>query len=119
MMDSSCGRRWRAVCASSDERLFRIVQHAQQHRQVQSRHAVHVHAESAQAVGDVARRRAVEIGEHQHAIAVIEIARTRRRVAQGRIGSAFGGTSCMSIGSGMRPSMWRAAETARRPSLRG
>ena len=43
---------------------------------------MHVHAEPGQPVGDVARRRAIEIGQHQHAIAAVEIARARGRVAQ-------------------------------------
>src|SRR5690606_39860482 len=38
------------------ERLFGIVEHPQQHRQVEPRYAMHAHAEVRQPLGDVARR---------------------------------------------------------------
>src|ERR1700754_2056738 len=56
------------------QRFFRIIEYAQQHGQVEARDAAQVHAEFAQGQADVARRGAIEVGEHQHAVPVIKVA---------------------------------------------
>src|ERR1700754_2090213 len=56
------------------QRFIRIIEYAQEHRQVQPRDAAQVHAQLAQGKTDIARRRAIKVGEDEHAVAMVEVA---------------------------------------------
>ena len=64
------------------QRLFRIIQHAQQHRQIEAGDAPHTQSDRMQSLCDITRCRSINIREHQHAIAAIKCANARGRVAQ-------------------------------------
>jgi len=66
--DSAPAAMGRGLC-EFDQRLLRIVEHAQQHRQVQPGDAMDRQARLGNPLGDVARGCAVDIGQHEHAIA--------------------------------------------------
>src|SRR5690606_13813214 len=73
------------------EGLLRVIEYTKQHGQIETGYAVHVEAECRQALSHVARRRAIEVGQHQHALATVEAARVACRLAQRGIGIGTGG----------------------------
>src|SRR5690606_19552958 len=58
--------------------LFRIVHHPQQHGQAERGYPPDRRAEPGQACGQVARGRAVQVGEYQHAVASVHPPQRRR-----------------------------------------
>ena len=99
-------------------RLVAVGEGADQHRQVDAGDAFDPARARSSLRGDVAGRRAVDVGEDQHAVAVVELASPASRACGSRLtGSSWTVTpSCCNCG-GRLPSTWLAQWIRLSPSV--